>query len=227
MRPDRTSHAVEVGIVEIDARRRQYKSALINGTPGMRTVWACASAKDALESFPLHCPKVVLVGLFLKDMPGTELVRRTRLEWPAALPILLIPTDQLRQAVEALEAGADGYLPAPCPPDQLIRAIWTVHGGGAILEEPVAKTIVDYFRARGSIINRLTEREREVLICLSEGLLQSDVAVRFGISKETVHTHVRNVLVKLGARSATQAVAFYLNPKMHAPTNDRHPARKI
>jgi DNA-binding NarL/FixJ family response regulator len=158
---------------------------------------------------------VVLVSLFLSEMPGTEFIRRIRVEWPTALPILLIPEDQSFRAVEVLEAGACSYLPTPCPADQLIQSVWTVHKGGAILGRPVAKTIVEYFRARGSILARLTERQRQTLTYLSHGLSQSDIAVKFGVSKETVRTHVRNVLARLAARSTAEAVAFYLNPKIN------------
>jgi DNA-binding NarL/FixJ family response regulator len=218
---------IEVGIVETDEKRRQYKAALVSSSPGMHTLWSCATAKEGLESFFRHCPRVAVVSLFLSDMPGTELIRQMRLKWPQALPILLIPENQSRRAVEALEAGACGYLPSPCPADELIRGIRTVHAGGAILERPVVKTIVEHFRARGSVISRLTEREREVLICFSDGLSQPEVVAKFGISKETLHTHVRNVLGKLGARSTMQAVAFYLNPKTPAPTDARRVARKL
>jgi len=200
--------------VESESARRDYQCALVNGSPGLRTTWACESASAALGSFALRCPRVVLVSLFLSDMPGTEFIRKIRGEWPESLPILLIPEDQSRRAVEALEAGASGYLPTPCPAEELIRAIWTVHEGGAVLERPVAKTIVDYFRARGAIIDRLTERQRQVLTCLSNGLSQAEIVAKLHISKETVRTHVRNVLAKLCARSTTEAIAFYLNPKM-------------
>jgi DNA-binding NarL/FixJ family response regulator len=225
--PNRALLTIEVGIVETNDERRRYQSALVSGTPGMRTVWACATAREALESLHRSCPRVVLVSLFLSDMTGTELVKKLRGACPTVLPILMIPENQSLRAVETLEAGACGYLHGRCPADELIRAVWTVHEGGAILEQPVAKTIVEYFRARGLVIDRLTAREREVLICLSEGLSQQDVVVKLGISKETVRTHVRNVLGKLGARSTMQAVAFYLNPKTPASKDARRSNGKL
>jgi DNA-binding response OmpR family regulator len=66
-------------------------------------------------------PGLFLVSLFLRDMTGTELIQRTRLLWPAASPILLIPENHTRLLVEALEAGACAYLPKPCPADELVR----------------------------------------------------------------------------------------------------------
>ncbi len=212
---------VDVGIVVSDDKRRRYKFALISGSPGLRAVWACATAREAVASLSRQCPNIVLVSLFLDDVPGTELVKRMRREWRQTQTILLVPKNQFRLAVEALETGASGYLPTPCPADELIRGIWTVQRGGAVLEQPIAKEVVESFRARGSVMDRLTEREREVLLCLSEGLSQCDLVAKLGISKETVRTHVRNVLAKIGARSTSEAIALYLNPRMHALGSDR------
>jgi DNA-binding NarL/FixJ family response regulator len=127
-----------------------------------------------------------LVSLFLRDMTGTGLIERIRMLWPAASPILLIPENQPRLLVEALEAGACAYLPKPCPADELVRAILTVHQGGAVVSSPVAKVIVDYFRARGSVMHRLTEREAQVLTFMSRGHSQQAITADLGIDKATV-----------------------------------------
>ena len=206
-------------------------SAVIGGTPGLRAVCACSTGRDALWLFAQNRPGLFLVSLFLRDMPGTELIRRTRSLWPSASPILLIPDNHPRLLVEALEAGACAYLPKPCAADELVRAIRTVHQGGAVVSSPVAKAIVDYFRARGSVIHCLTDRERQVLTCMSRGLAQQAIAAELGIDKATVRTHVRNILGKLDAHSSAEAIAFYLNPKSPASTPEplppAHPAPPV
>ena len=212
---------IEVVVVESDDQSRQFMSAVIGGTPGLRATCVCATGKDALWYFAQHHPGLFLVSLFLRDMPGTELIQRTLSLWPGASPILMIPGNHPRLLVEALEAGACAYLPKPCAADELVRAIWTVHQGGAVVSSPVAKAIVDYFRARGSVIHRLTERESQVLTCLSRGLAQQAIAAELGIDKATVRTHVRNILGKLYAHSTAEAIALYLNPQ--APASDKHP----
>jgi len=105
-----------------------------------------------------------------------------------------------------------------------VRAIWTVHQGGAVVASPVAKAIVDYFRERGSVLHQLTDREQQVLICMSRGLCQQTIATELGVDKATIRTHVRNILSKLGAHSSAEAIAFYLNPKT-APPDLTLPAR--
>jgi len=219
--PGRQLETIEVGIIESDDQCRQFMSAVIGGTPGLRTGCVCATGRDALCSFAQNHPRLFLVSLFLRDMPGTEIIRRTRSLWPGASPILLIPESHPRLLVEALEAGASAYLPKPCAADELVQAVWTVHNGGAVVSSPVAKAIVDHFRARGSVIHSLTDRERQVLTCMSRGLSQQAIAAELGIDKATVRTHVRNILGKLYAHSTAEAIALYLNPQ--APASDKHP----
>jgi DNA-binding NarL/FixJ family response regulator len=208
--------AVEIGIVESDDSSRHYLAAVIGGTPGLWLSGSCATAKDAFVAFSHHRPRVLLVSLFLRDTAGTQFIRRSVTLWPSVLPILLIPNQCSRLVVEALEAGARAYLPKPCAADELVRAIWTVLNGGAVVSSTVARLIVDYFRARGSIISRLTDRERQVLTCLSAGLSQPAIAVKFGIDRLTVRTHVHNILAKLDAHSTAEAIALYLNPQLPA-----------
>lgn len=209
--------SIEITIVESDDQCRQFMSAVVGGTPGLHAARACSTGRDALCAFAHKSPGIYLVSLFLQDMPGTELIQRTRVLWPNAAPILLIPGNQPRQLVEALEAGARGYLPKPCAADELVRAIQTVHLGGAVVASPVARAIVDYFRDRGSVLHRLTDREQQVLICMSRGLAQQNIAAELGVDKTTIRTHVRNILSKLGAHSSAEAIAFYLNPKTTTP----------
>jgi len=229
---EQASETIKVGIVESDDQGRQFKSAVIGGTRGLHVTWACATGKEALLSFSRSPPGLFLVSLFLRDMPGTKLIQQIRLLWPAASPILLIPENHPRLLVEALEAGACAYLPTPCPADELILAIRTVHQGGAVISSPVAKVIVDYFRARGSVIHRLTDREAQVLTCISRGHSKPAIAAELGIDKATVRTHVRNILGKLNAHSSAEAVALYLNPQAPAFTPEplhptRHPAQVL
>jgi DNA-binding NarL/FixJ family response regulator len=205
---------IEVGIVESDEAPRQYLSAVIGGTQGFVMSWAGANGKQALASVAARCPEVVLVSLFLQDMTGIDFILQARRLRPGVSFLLLLPDDQPNLFVEALEAGACAYLPKLCGADELVRAIWTVHQGGAVVSSFVAKAVVDYFRARGSVIQKLTEREREVLICLSRGLSQASIAIDLGINPATVRTHVRNMLSKLDAHSIAEAIALYLNPTM-------------
>jgi DNA-binding NarL/FixJ family response regulator len=198
-------------------------SAVVGGTPGLRVVSAAPDGRDALWGFAQERhPRVLLVNLFLRDITGMEVVHRAKTLWPSMLPILLIPDDRLYLVIEALGSEARGYLPSPCPADEMVRAIWAVHRGGAIVSSSMSDAIVHHFRIRGSLLGRLTERERQVLRCLSCSLSQVDIALELGVDKETVHAHVRNILSKLNVHSTVAAVAFYLNPKLSSAAREPH-----
>lgn len=211
------SESVQIGVVESDDQSRQFMSAVIDGTPGLRVSFACSTGRDALWSFGRSQPSLFLVSLFLRDITGTELIQRIRGVWPGVLPILLIPENSPRLFMEALEAGASAYLLKPCSAEELVRTIRTVHEGGAVLSSPVAKALVDYFRARGLVFRLLTERERQVLKCMSRGFSKQVIATELGIDKATVRTHIKNILNKLDVHSSAEAIALYLNPKAPAP----------
>ena len=202
-----------VGIVETDGEFRRYLVAVIEGTPGLTITDACPSGKAALSCFDHHPPEVLLVDLFLADMSGSELIWQARRRWPKAASVLMISEQHRGQYFEALESTASGYLSKPCPPEELLRAIWTVRQGGAVLPAFLAKTVTDYFRARGAVIRQLTHRERQVLECLSCGLSQREAALELGVAPATVQTHVRSLRARLCARSTAEVLSTYFNPK--------------
>jgi DNA-binding NarL/FixJ family response regulator len=205
--------------VESDDTNRRFMAAVVAGTPGLSNPWACATGRDALSSLG-RCPaEVVLASLFLRDMTGGDFILQARRLRPGSLFVLLVPEAQPHLLMQALETGAGGYLSKPCGADELIKAVWTVRQGGAVISNVIAKTVVDYFGARGSVLTRLTDRERQVLNCLSSGLSHAEISVQFGIDRETVRSHVRNVLTKLDAHSTVEAIALYLNPKLPGSAN--------
>lgn len=210
----RELETVEVGIVESCDKTRQYMQAIIGGTPGILTRWACSTGQKGLASMRQRPPTVVLVSLLLQDMTGTDFIVRARQNRLDTSFLLLLPDNHPNLFVQALEAGASGYLPKLCGAHEMVEAIWTVHKGGAVISDFLAKPLVEYFRARGSVLNKLTEREREVLTCLSQGLSAAHIAINLGIDPATVRTHVRNVLSKFDAHSTAEVIALYLNPKM-------------
>jgi DNA-binding NarL/FixJ family response regulator len=216
--------SIEVGVVESDEAFRRYLTAIIRGTPGLNGTFSCGTGKEALTCLAEHRPDLLIVNVFLKDQSGTDLIFRARELFPQLPFLLLIPEGAPNLSMEALESGARAYLPKPCAPEVLVQAIRTVSAGGVIIASCVAKSVVDYFRARGSVARCLTPREREVLACLASGLTQANAAMRLGIDHDTVRTHVRNLLLRLNAHSIAEAIAAYLNPghSQSAAANGKH-----
>ena len=207
--------AIPVGIVQSDDNRRRFLEILIQATPGLAVAAVCDSG-GGLSCFPRRPPEVCLASLFLEDMTGIDFLSRARKLWPSMDFIVLLPAQAIHtnQAFEILESGAKGYLPSLCSPPEVIDAIWTVHAGAAVLPKSFANIVTTYFRARGSVISRLTHREREVLRCLSRGQSRIQVARELAIGLATVERHIHNLLLRLEVHSCAEGVSRYLNPPL-------------
>ena len=203
---------INVAVIEENPVEREYLLALVAGAPGVTLSGAYSGLPEALPEFEKDPPDMVIA-----DLEGSNDLAVTCLkQLHTALPhtsVLVLSTERNRdQLFEALEAGVSGWLQKPCTADQILRAIIVLHEGGAILSSPVARKILDYFHARGSSIDCLSGREREILGLLGQGMQAANIAEKLGLSRSTVRTHVRNMLLKLKANSRTEAVAKYLNP---------------
>jgi DNA-binding NarL/FixJ family response regulator len=113
----------------------------------------------------------------------------------------------------ALAAGAAGYLLKRTKSAELLEAIREVHRGGSPMTTHIARKVTQSFQRAGpssSPTENLSEREQEVLDCLSQGLIYKEIADKLGISYETVHTYIRRIYEKLQVRTRTEAVAKFL-----------------
>jgi DNA-binding NarL/FixJ family response regulator len=203
---------IRVAVIEPNPVEREYLLALVAGVPGVTLSGAYSSLAGALPKLENDPPDIVIADLeATNDFAATWLK-----QLHTALPrtsVLVLSTEKDRDHLfQALEAGVSGWLQKPCSADQILRAIVILHEGGAVLSSPVAHKILDYFQARGSSVDCLSHREREILGLLGQGIQAADIASRLGLSQSTVRTHVRNMLLKLKANSRTEAVAKYLNP---------------
>jgi DNA-binding NarL/FixJ family response regulator len=150
----------------------------------------------------------------MPHMDGLEATRRILAAPDARTRVLMLTTFDLDEYVyEALRAGASGFLLKDGPADQLVAAIRTVAGGGALLAPTVTRRLIEEF-ARGAPpaapaeLADLTARERTVLEHLARGLSNAEIAARLTLGEATIKTHVARVLSKLGLRDRTQAVIY-------------------
>ena len=201
-----------VALIEHNPVEREYLQALLAGAPGVTLSAAHGSFADALPNLLEEPPDMVIADLEVSKEDTASYLKQLHTALPRAAVLILSTEKERDHLFQALEAGVSGWLQKPYTADQILRAIVILNEGGAVLSSPVARQILDYFHARGSSVDCLSPREREVLDLLGHGLPAAEIAERLDLSTSTVRTHVRNMLLKLKASSRMEAVAKYLNP---------------
>ncbi|QYC42830.1 Transcriptional regulatory protein DegU [Nonomuraea coxensis DSM 45129] len=194
---------------------------ILEAEPDITVVGQAGDGKDATEQTRALLPDVVLMDIRMPGVDGIEATRRiVREAAPSAhVPKVLVLTtfDLDEYIVEALRAGASGFLLKDVPPDELVQAIRVVAAGEAIVAPSVTRRLLDRFAARlpsayeqaaPARLDRLTERELEVLRLIAKGMSNAEIAAKLVVSETTVKTHVGNVLTKLGLRDRVQAVVL-------------------
>jgi NarL family two-component system response regulator LiaR len=155
-------------------------------------------------------PDLILMDMSMPVMDGITATRAIRQQFPQIQIIALTSFKEGKVIQKALEAGAIGYLLKDVSADDLARAIRAAHAGRATLSPEIAQSLVETTNLPPAPGLDLTEREREVLALMVEGLSNSQIAVKLGVSSSTIKSHVSNVLSKLGVASRTEAVSLAL-----------------
>ena len=204
---------ITVSIVEDNEQLRGTLARVINRAEGFRCVSQYGDAESALEGLPKDAPEVVLMDINLPGMNGVECVRRLKQTAPRVLVVMLTVYEDTENIFNALAAGAAGYLLKRTKSAELLEAIREVHRGGSPMTTHIARKVTQSFQRAGPSqqpTENLSEREQEVLDCLSQGFLYKEIAEKLGISYETVHTYIRRIYEKLQVRTRTEAVAKFL-----------------
>jgi DNA-binding NarL/FixJ family response regulator len=205
--------AITVSIVEDNEQLRSTLARVINRAEGFRCLSQYGDAESALEGLPKDAPEVVLMDINLPGMNGVECVRRLKQSAPNIMVVMLTVYEDTENIFNALAAGSAGYLLKRTKSAELLEAIREVHRGGSPMTTHIARKVTQSFQRSGPSTQpteNLSEREQEVLDCLSQGFLYKEIAEKLGISYETVHTYIRRIYEKLQVRTRTEAVAKFL-----------------
>ncbi|WP_214323940.1 response regulator [Nonomuraea sediminis] len=198
---------VRVVIADDEDLIRAGLRIIIDTEPGLSVVGEAGDGAEVLPVVRRERPDVVLMDVRMPDVDGIQATRRL-LELDRPPKVLVVTTFENDDYVyDALRAGADGFLLKRTKPDELVRAIKLVAAGETLLF-PASIRALAGGRPRTPVpgIDRLTEREGDVLRLMAKGLSNGEIAGELVVSQETVKTHVGNVLTKLAVRDRTQAV---------------------
>jgi len=208
---------IRVVLVDDQALVRTGFRVILDQTPDIGVVGEAGDGREAVDVIRATRPDVVLMDVRMPGMDGIEATRRLRDPTRVASPprILILTTFDLDEYVfAALRAGASGFLLKDALAADLVAAIRVVANGQAVAAPTVTRRLIEHFvtgtpaepaRADGRL-DALTNREREVLTLIAEGLTNGEIAGRLVLSEGTVKGHVNHILAKLGLRDRVQAV---------------------
>jgi len=162
---------------------------------------AAAEATDRLH------PDLVLMDLSMPGVDGVEATRRIRVEHPEVAVVILTSFSEQPRILGAIDAGAVGYLLKDAEPDELLRGVRSAAGGDAPFSPRAAKALLS-LGAQRQVAADLSDREREVLGCVVEGLPNKLIARRLSISEKTVKAHLTSVFRRIGVTDRTQAALW-------------------
>jgi DNA-binding NarL/FixJ family response regulator len=154
---------------------------------------------------------VVLLDLKLPGISGVEATKVLKKKWPRLRVLIFSSLDDGAVMLEALKAGADGFVLKQEPPEKLAAAIERVHEGGSPISVQVADELVSFLHQLQPLFQSLSPMEKQVLSELERGLSKKEAAAKLGISVNTLKTHARAIATKTGAASAMQAVYLRRN----------------
>ncbi len=191
---------------------------ILSAEPDLEVVGEAADGRAGVELARRVRADVVLMDVRMPGMDGVEATRR--LAGPGVedpVKVLILTTFDLDEyVIEALRAGASGFLLKDVPAEELVNAIRVVAAGEALLAPSITRRLLDRFASRlppanaeaPAALDDLTDREREVLLLVAKGLSNGEIAEQLFLSETTVKTHVSRILMKLDLRDRVQAVVY-------------------
>jgi DNA-binding NarL/FixJ family response regulator len=212
---------LRVVIADDQPMMRAGFKAVLEAAGDIDVVAEAGTGAEAVDAARRHRPDVVLMDIRMPEMDGIEATRR--------LPnqrILILTTFGLDEyIIDALRAGASGFLLKDAPTAEVVQAVRSVAAGDAVLSPSITRQLLDQVGRRlpaavdraPDALAQLTEREQEVLRMLAAGLANAEIAEALIVSEATVKSHVSNLLGKLGLRDRVQAVIFAYESRLIAP----------
>ncbi|MBB6371786.1 response regulator [Chryseobacterium shigense] len=201
--------SISIAIVEDEKNYNNALKKVIDYQDDMKVVAQFFDGKDALKNLPDISPDVVMMDIQLQDMLGIEIIEKLRKEMPETNFIMCTSFEDDEKIFNSLKAGAMGYLIKGESMDKILSSIRDVYNGGAPMSLSIARRVLSHFERKlpeAKDFDDLTEREKEILELLSQGLLYKEIADKKCISIDTVKKHVGNIYRKLHVSNKVEAI---------------------
>ncbi len=219
---------IRVLVVEDQKLILKSQLKLFEGHHALEIVGTALSGEAALEEVPRCSPHVLLLDLGLPRMSGIDVTRHVKANWPHVEILIFTIFEEEDKVLEAVRAGASGYLLKGTPVDKIIEAIKEVRAGGTVIQPSLARRLLRHFRvspepvaAMATVpapaprvvetngeppLRPLSDREKEILQLIAKGVSNSEAAQVLGLSKATVRTHLEHIYRKLEVTNRVEAV---------------------
>ncbi|MDX6641669.1 MAG: hypothetical protein QOF12_2680 [Solirubrobacteraceae bacterium] len=215
--------ALRVVIADDQPMMRAGFKAVLESTGNIEVVAEASTGEEAVAAATEHAPDVVLMDIRMPGMDGIEATRRL----PRQRVLILTTFGLDEYIIDALRAGASGFLLKDAPTQEVVAAVRAVAAGDAVLSAAVTRQLLDQVARRlpaavsrqPSEMAALTQREQEVLRMLASGLSNAEIAAALVVSEATVKSHVSGLLGKLGLRDRVQAVIYAYETRLIEPAD--------
>ena len=203
------SGPIRLVVVDDHALFRRGLVGLLNDFPDFNVVGEASNGREAVSIIEREVPDVVLMDVNMPEMDGIQAVEKLREKKIPVRILMLTISEHEEDLLAAIRLGADGYLLKNTEPEDLKKSILHVAQGEGTLSPEVTSMVLKALARQGETSNQppLSDRELEVLDCLSDGFTTGQIANNLFISENTVKTHVRHILEKLEASNRTEAVS--------------------
>ncbi len=212
------SNRIRVLICDDHALFREGVKTILAAHPDFEVVGEAEDGREAVERASRLNPDVVLMDISMPVLKGFDATRRIKKDRPGAKVLILTVYDDEDLVARCLDAGASGYILKDSPPAQLTYAIQAVSNGQQYMSPRVLTTVVRQFIANPtepkSSYDLLSDREREILVLLAEGVALKDIAKRLNLSVKTVEAHKYNLMRKLDLHDRSELIRYAIRKRL-------------
>jgi len=209
---------IKVAVFEDNSNMREGLFQLINGSNGFICTGAFPNCDDLVNRIGKSSPDVIVMDIEMPGISGIEGVRQVKELFPEIKVLMETIFEDDEKIFDSICAGAEGYILKNTPPVEILKAIKEVYEGGSPMTPTIANRVLKMVKSQqpsgSKNIFNLTEREKEILSCLVEGMSYKLIAAECSISIDTVNVHIKNIYKKLQVHSKSEAVAKALKKNL-------------